>query len=99
MKFKFVGSLVCTLLIAGLYYGAQAQGIGDRNRAADGGDGRWSIQGRVYLPNGKPASDAKVSISSADSLPVSTVTNLDGVVRYVLQYGSHVRVVGPDQLI
>ena len=35
-----------------------AQGIGDRNRAADSGGGTYSIQGRVYLPDGRPAQNA-----------------------------------------
>lgn len=56
-----------------------AQGIGDRNRAADGGDGQFGLQGRVYLPNGKPAVNARVSISSADTLPKTASTDLNGM--------------------
>ncbi|NOT46953.1 MAG: tetratricopeptide repeat protein [Acidobacteria bacterium] len=55
-----------------------AQGIGDRNRPAEG-DGRYSIQGRVYLPNGKPAINARVSISSAENSGISAVTDMNGM--------------------
>ncbi len=58
---------------------ANGQGVGDRNRPADGGDGSYGLQGRVYLPNGKPAVNASVSINSADSIPVNTRTDLNGV--------------------
>jgi TolA-binding protein len=75
-EFIFIFSLISVSAIAGA---ASAQGIGDRNRPAESGDGRYSILGKVYLPNGKPAVDAKVSITSADA-PTSTATvNLDGV--------------------
>lgn len=57
---------------------SNSQGIGDRNRAADG-DGRYSIQGRVYLPNGKPATNVKVYINSADSVATNAVTDMNGM--------------------
>ena len=73
-EFIFIFSLISVSAIAGA---ASAQGIGDRNRPAESGDGRYSILGKVYLPDGKPAVDAKVSITSADA-PTSTATvNLD----------------------
>lgn len=56
-----------------------AQGIGDRNRAADSGGGNYTIQGRVYLPDGRPASNVKVEISNPDAPPTSFYTNMDGV--------------------
>lgn len=73
-----------------------AQGIGDRNRAADG-DGRYSIQGRVYLPSGKPAINAKVSINSADALAISSVTDLNGTFQVgSLRAGNYMVVVSVD---
>lgn len=56
-----------------------AQGIGDRNRAADGGGGTYMIQGRVYLPDGRPAANVKVDISNPDTPSTSFYTNMDGV--------------------
>lgn len=53
-----------------------AQGIGDRNRA--GGTGSYRLQGKVYLPNGQPAVNAKVSISSSDFTNISVRTDLNG---------------------
>ena len=54
-----------------------AQGIGDRNRASGVEGGVYSIQGRVLLPDGKPAKDVKVSISSTDT-NTSVTTDRDG---------------------
>jgi Flp pilus assembly protein TadD len=56
-----------------------AQGIGDRNRAADSGGGTYSIQGRVYMPDGRPAQNIKVDIENPDAPSLSFYTNLDGV--------------------
>lgn len=53
-----------------------AQGIGDRNRA--GSTGTYNIQGKVYLPDGKPAVNAKVSITGADFTNISVRTDLNG---------------------
>jgi len=57
--------------------GAHGQGIGDRNRAGDS-EGNFSIQGRVYLPDGRPAQNVKVNIENADQPPQSYYTNMDG---------------------
>lgn len=72
---------VVAIVIAALSVAVAAQGIGDRNRPADGGNGRFGIQGRVILPNGRPAVGARVSVSGADMISgnVSSVTNQDGV--------------------
>lgn len=73
-----------------------AQGIGDRNRPADGGNGRYGIQGRVRLPDGRPAIGAKVYINGTDIISgnVSTVTNNDGVFHVgSLQPGNYTVVV------
>jgi Tfp pilus assembly protein PilF len=59
--------------------GAYGQGIGDRNRAADSGGGNYTIQGRVYLPDGKPAPDVKVEIVNPDAPGLSFFTNHDGM--------------------
>lgn len=69
-----------------------AQGIGDRNRAADG-DGSFSIQGRVYLPNGKPAVNAKVSISSAENAGVNATVDMNGVFQVGSLRGGNYRIV------
>jgi len=76
LMFIFMSS---AMLVLALTVGTNSQGIGDRNRPADSGDGRYSIQGKIYLPNGKPAVNAKVAISSADSAGSSAVSNVDGV--------------------
>ena len=68
-----------TLAAAAFVIDVFGQGVGDRNRAANSGDGRYSLQGRVYLPNGKPAENAAVSISSADSIGINTRTDLNGM--------------------
>lgn len=75
--FYFFALAIAAVLFCSLQY--RAQGVGDRNRAADGGDGTYGVQGRVYLPNGKPAINAKIYINSADSIAVTTVTDLNGM--------------------
>jgi len=75
--FCFFALMLAFVLTSG--FEVQGQGIGDRNRPADGGDGSYGLQGRVYLPNGKPAVNASVAINSADSIPVNTRTDLNGV--------------------
>lgn len=77
-KVWLISFFACLAGISAVVSSASAQGIGDRNRASDGGDGRFSIMGRVYLPDGKPATNAKISISSADALGSSSTTNMDG---------------------
>jgi len=54
------------------------QGIGDRNRASGSEGGNFSIQGRVIMPDGRPAKDVKVSISSTDTSTFA-ITDQDGV--------------------
>ena len=76
LGFVFVCSMVPVLAFIS---GANGQGIGDRNRPAGSGDGRYSIQGKIYLPDGKPAVNAKVSVTSADSPGSSTMSDVDGV--------------------
>ena len=55
---------------------AKGQGYGDRNRA--GGDGRYNIQGKVTMPDGKPATDVRVSLSGAGFTSGSTVSDNEG---------------------
>ena len=78
MKYGYMQFVVWAVVFAAFAGGAAAQGIGDRNRAA-AGDGRYSIQGRVYLPNGKPAVNARVYINSADSIATNSMTDLNGM--------------------
>lgn len=58
--------------------GVYGQGIGDRNRAGDS-EGRFTIQGRVYLPDGRPAQNMKIDVASNDEGTKSYHTNMDGV--------------------
>ncbi len=55
---------------------AKGQGYGDRNRA--GGDGSFNIQGKIIMPDGKPAVSVRVSLSGADFTNGSTQTDNDG---------------------
>lgn len=57
--------------------GVYGQGIGDRNRAGDS-EGRFTIQGRVYMPDGRPAQNVKVDIENTDGSK-SYYTNMDGL--------------------
>ena len=74
--FILISSLAPVLLTT---VGTSAQGIGDRNRPAESGDGRYSIQGKIYLPDGKPAVNVKASITSADAPGTSAIADVDGV--------------------
>ncbi|MGH9819912.1 MAG: tetratricopeptide repeat protein, partial [Pyrinomonadaceae bacterium] len=58
---------------------ADGQGIGDRNRPGNGGSA--TISGKVTMPDGTPAKDVKVSISSAD-INTSTFTDADGMYSF-----------------
>lgn len=73
-KLLFMFTFICL----GAPY-VSGQGIGDRNRAADSGGGNYSIQGRVYLPDGQPAKNVKVEIDNPDSPSTSFLTNMDGM--------------------
>ncbi|MBK8464698.1 MAG: tetratricopeptide repeat protein [Chloracidobacterium sp.] len=76
LRSTFIFILFATL---GLFVmSAAGQGIGDRNRAADSNGGNYSIQGRVLLPDGKPATGVKVYVSSSDGPGLSVTTNIDG---------------------
>ena len=79
MRTRAVGLffLTAAVLLLGLS-GVLAQGIGDRNRPADG-DGRFGLQGRVLLPDGKPAQNAPVYINSADANPINSRTDMNGM--------------------
>lgn len=81
MKCAICRIFVSAAVVLGITSGLFAQGIGDRNRPADGGNGSFGIQGRVILPNGRPAVGARIYISSAEMISgnISSVTNNDGV--------------------
>ncbi|HUR98023.1 MAG TPA: tetratricopeptide repeat protein [Pyrinomonadaceae bacterium] len=57
--------------------GVHGQGIGDRNRAGDS-EGKFTIQGRVYMPDGRPAANVKVNVENSDQPSQSYYTNADG---------------------
>jgi tetratricopeptide (TPR) repeat protein len=72
LRLMFIFMCLCAL-------GAYGQGIGDRNRAADSGGGSYTIQGRVYMPDGHGAANVKVSIETPDSVARTAYTNSDGI--------------------
>ena len=55
---------------------ANGQGYGDRNRA--GGDGSYNVQGKITMPDGKPAVSVRVALSGADFTNLSTTTDNEG---------------------
>jgi TolA-binding protein len=71
-KLQLMFIFICLSVI-----GAAAQGIGDRNRAGDS-EGKFTIQGRVHMPDGRPAQNVKVLIENADQPSQSLYTNMDG---------------------
>ncbi|HEX8367476.1 MAG TPA: tetratricopeptide repeat protein [Pyrinomonadaceae bacterium] len=58
---------------------AGAQGYGDRNST---GDGKLAIQGKVFLPNGNPASGVTVSFSGTEFVSGTTRTDDSGNFRF-----------------
>jgi TolA-binding protein len=70
-KLQLMFIFLCLGALAG--YG---QGIGDRNRAGDS-EGRFTITGRVYMPDGRPAANVKVDVENTDGAH-SYYTNVDG---------------------
>jgi len=79
MKKNFNYNLICLFAVIfslSVLPNVNGQGYGDRNRA--GGDGRYMIQGRITMPDGKPAVSVKVSLSGADFTNGSTQTDNDG---------------------
>lgn len=96
MKHAYVRVFFITAVLSALAAATAGQGIGDRNRPADGGNGSFGIQGRIILPNGRPAVGARAYISSPDVISgnISAVTNNDGVFQVgSLQAGNYTIVV------
>jgi Tfp pilus assembly protein PilF len=58
---------------------ANAQGYGDRNST---GDGKLTIQGKVFLPNGQPASGVTVSFSGTEFVSGTVQTDDSGNFRF-----------------
>lgn len=77
-RYVFAAVFLCALSFLTVV-GTNGQGIGDRNRASDSNGGSYSIQGRVYLPDGRPAQNVKVEIENADAPSSSVYTNLEGI--------------------
>ncbi len=71
LQLMFIFMCLCAL-------GAHGQGFGDRNRPGDS-EGRYTIQGRVMLPDGRPAQNVRVHIENPDQPSQSYYTNLDGI--------------------
>ena len=74
LRLMFI-SACCVALVSGV---VSAQGIGDRNRAGDS-EGTYTIKGRVYLPDGKPAQNVRVDVDSTDTGSKDYYTDMDGV--------------------
>jgi tetratricopeptide (TPR) repeat protein len=75
------------------------QGIGDRNRAGDS-EGRFSITGRVVMPDGRPAQNVKVNIENNDAGTQSYYTNADGSFQTGnVKAGNYVVVVAYEGLV
>ncbi|MEP7076915.1 MAG: tetratricopeptide repeat protein [Acidobacteriota bacterium] len=77
------------IVLAAAVLTAFGQGIGDRNRPADSNGGIYSIQGRVLLPDGKPAAGIKIAISGTDG-NTSATTDRDGVFQTSAHSGNYV---------
>ena len=71
-KLQLMFIFMCLGALAG--YG---QGIGDRNRPGES-DGSYTIKGRVYMPDGRPAQNVKVTVDSADAGSKTYFTSIDG---------------------
>ena len=69
LHLMFIFMCLCAL-------GVYGQGIGDRNRPA--GRGTYRITGKVYLPDGTPAKDVRITVSGAEFNGDSTASDLDG---------------------
>lgn len=76
-KLRLMFISICIVALSAAIAGGQ--GIGDRNRSADSGGGNYSIQGRVYLPDGRPAQNVRVEIENPDAPATSVFTNTDGI--------------------
>jgi TolA-binding protein len=76
-KLELMFISICLVALSAVL--AMGQGIGDRNRASDSGGGNYSIQGRVYMPDGRPAPNVRVEITNPDAPGTSFVTNMDGI--------------------
>jgi predicted Zn-dependent protease len=70
----FILACVCALFSSV----ALGQGIGDRNRAGDS-EGKYTIKGRVYMPDGRPAKNVRVDVESTDTGNTFYYTDQDGV--------------------
>jgi len=75
-KLQFMFIFIALVIIGSMPFASSAQGIGDRNRA--GSQGSYTIQGQVYLPSGKPAVNAKVSLTGADFTNLALQTDVNG---------------------
>ncbi|HJU55950.1 MAG TPA: tetratricopeptide repeat protein [Pyrinomonadaceae bacterium] len=80
-------ALVVILLPLGV---ARAQGVGSTRDLPSTSGGRHVIQGRVYLPDGKPGTNVKIKLESNNFIGGSTMTDSDGNFRFSgLEAGSY----------
>lgn len=76
-QLKLMAMLTLGFFIA-LFFsiGVQAQGYGDRTKM--GGDGNFSVNGKVILPNGRPAPNVNLTLSNQDFKNYTGATDKDG---------------------
>jgi tetratricopeptide (TPR) repeat protein len=70
-RLPFVLAVVCLAVVFSL-----GQGIGDRNRPTSGGS--HLVSGKVRLPDGSPAPNVRVTLSSTDLPATTQMTDRDG---------------------
>lgn len=81
-KSYYTGAFVLTVMLSCWAFSpvtARAQGYGDRNST---GDGKLALQGKVFLPNGSPASGVTVSFSGTEFVSGTTRTDDSGNFRF-----------------
>jgi Flp pilus assembly protein TadD len=67
------------------------QGIGDRNRPTSGGS--HVVSGKIRLPDGSPAVNAKVTLSNTDMISSSQTTDQDGAFTFSGMPGGNYNIV------
>ena len=75
---KFYKTVSVILLVFSAFASINAQGFGDRSRAAGTG-GIHSIQGRIIFPSNRPAGNFRVRLESTNSATLTTFSNSEGV--------------------
>jgi Tfp pilus assembly protein PilF len=95
-KIYYIWVFVLTVMLSAALPNTNAQGYGDRITT---GEGTLALQGKVFLPNGSPASGVTVSISGTEFIRNTTQTDESGNFRFNnLPFGNYtVTVKGTDE--